>query len=38
MFLDAASDDSLGSSATSLGPQVFAVFFKPFGGLLTILS
>ena len=30
-FLDTASDEALGSGATSLGPQVFLVFFKPFG-------
>lgn len=30
-FLDTASDDALGSGSTSLGPQVFLVFFKPFG-------
>jgi hypothetical protein len=38
MFLDTASEDSLGSGATSLGPQVFTVFFKPFGGLLDLAS
>jgi hypothetical protein len=37
-FLDTASEDSLGSGATSLGPQVFAVFFKPFGGLFDLVS
>ncbi|MDX2494981.1 MAG: hypothetical protein QNK27_08485 [Desulfuromusa sp.] len=30
-FFDTASEDSLGSGATSLGPQVFMVFFNPFG-------
>jgi hypothetical protein len=38
VFLDTASEDILGSGATSLGPQVFAVFFKPFGGLLDLAS
>jgi len=38
VFLDTASEDSLGSGATSLGPQVFAVFFKPFGGLLDLAA
>lgn len=28
-FLDTASDDDLGSGATSLGPQVFSVFLNP---------
>ena len=37
-FLDTAEEDSLGSGATSLGPQVFAVFFKPFGGLFDLIS
>lgn len=31
VFLDTASEDSLGSGTTSLGPQVFAVFFNPLG-------
>ncbi len=30
-FLDTA-DDSLGTGSTALGPQMFAVFFKPPGG------
>ena len=38
VFLDTAEEDSLGSGATSLGPQVFAVFFKPFGGLFYLMS
>lgn len=38
VFLDTASKDSLGSGATSLGPQVFAVFFKPFGGLIDLFA
>ena len=38
VFLDTASEDILGSGATSLGPQVFAVFFKPFGGLIDLFS
>lgn len=28
--LDTASEDAIGSGATSLGPQAFLVFFKPF--------
>lgn len=31
VFLDTASDEALGSGSTSLGPQIFLVFFKPFG-------
>lgn len=31
VFLNTASEDSLGSGATSLGPQVFLVYFNPFG-------
>lgn len=31
VFMDTASEDVLGSGTTSLGPQVFMVFFKPFG-------
>jgi len=31
VFLNSASEDSLGSGAISLGPQVFAVFFNPLG-------
>jgi len=38
VFLDTASEDILGSGATSLGPQVFAVFFKPFGGWIDLFS
>jgi len=38
VFLDTASEDILGSGATSLGPQVFAVFFKPFGGLIDLFA
>ena len=38
IFLDTASDDALGSGAISLGPQVFAVFFKPFGGMFDLIS
>ena len=38
IFFDTASDDALGSGATSLGPQVFAVFFKPFGGMFDLIS
>ena len=38
VFLDTASEDVLGSGATSLGPQVFAVFFKPFGGMFDLFS
>ena len=30
-FLDTAKKDSLGSGATSLGPQIFGVFFKTLG-------
>jgi hypothetical protein len=37
-FFDTASDDVLGSGATSLGPQVFAVFFKPFGGIIDLFA
>ncbi len=37
-FLDTASKDSLGSGATSLGPQVFGVFFKPFGGFFDLIA
>ncbi len=31
VFLNTAAEDSLGSGAISLGPQVFAVFFNPIG-------
>jgi hypothetical protein len=37
-FLDTAADDSLGSGTTSLGPQVFAVFFKPFDGMFDLIA
>ena len=30
-FLDTANETALGSGTTSFGPQVFAVFFAPFG-------
>lgn len=38
IFFDTASEDSLGSGATSLGPQLFAVFFKPLGGMFDLIS
>ena len=31
VFLDTAHEDSLGSGSTSLGPQIFLGFFRPFG-------
>jgi hypothetical protein len=31
-IFDTADDPALGGSSTSLGPQIFAVFFKPPGG------
>jgi hypothetical protein len=37
-FLDTAAEDALGSGATSLGPQIFAVFFAPFGGLIDLMA
>ena len=37
-FLDTASEDSLGSGTISLGPQIFAVFFKPFGGFFDLIA
>jgi hypothetical protein len=37
-FLNTASKDSLGTGTTSLGPQVFAVFFKPFGGFFDLIA
>ena len=37
-FFDTAEEDSLGSGTTTLGPQVFAVFFKPFGGFFDIAA
>jgi hypothetical protein len=38
VFLDTASEDELGSGATSLGPQGFLVFFAPFGLKGTLLA
>ena len=38
VFLNTASEDALGSGAISLGPQVFAVFFKPFGGIIDLVA
>ncbi len=38
VFLPTASEDALGSNALSLGPQVFAVFFKPFGGFFDLIA
>jgi hypothetical protein len=32
MFFDTANDPAIAESSTSLGPQVFAVFFRPPGG------
>ncbi len=32
VFFDTANDPKIAGSSTSLGPQVFAVFFKPPGG------
>lgn len=32
VFFDTANDPSIAGNSTSLGPQVFAVFFKPPGG------
>ncbi len=37
-FLDTASDDALGTGATSFGPQAFLVFFAPFGIKGTLVS
>jgi hypothetical protein len=37
-FLDTASEDELGSGATSFGPQAFLVFFAPFGIPGTLLA
>ncbi|UCC31788.1 MAG: hypothetical protein JSU86_05825 [Phycisphaerales bacterium] len=31
VFLDTAHEDTLGSGSTSLGPQIFLGFFRPFG-------
>ena len=38
VFLPTASEDALGTNALSLGPQVFAVFFKPFGGFFDLIA
>ncbi len=37
-FLNTASDDTLGSGATSFGPQLFAAFFGPLGNKGTIVA
>ncbi len=37
-FLPTATEDSLGSGALSFGPQVFAVFFAPFGIKGTLIA
>ena len=37
-FLPSATEDSLGSGALSFGPQVFAVFFAPFGIKGTLIA
>lgn len=37
-FLPTATEDSLGSGALSIGPQVFAVFFAPFGIKGTLVA
>ncbi len=37
-FLDTASEDELGSGATSFGPQAFLVFFAPFGIKGTLIA
>lgn len=37
-FLPTATEDSLGSGALSVGPQVFAVFFAPFGIKGTLVA
>ncbi|MFT5410024.1 MAG: hypothetical protein ACI8XO_001705 [Verrucomicrobiales bacterium] len=36
--LPTASDDLLGSNAITAGPQVFGVFFKPFGGFFDLIA
>ena len=36
--LDTASEAALGAGATSFGPQVFGVFFKPFGGFWDLIE
>lgn len=38
VFLPTASEDALGSNTLSLGPQLFAVFFKPFGGFFDLIA
>lgn len=38
VFLNTASDPALGSGANSIGPQIFGVFFKPFGGLFDLIA
>lgn len=38
VFLPTADGDVLGSNATSLGPQMFAVFFKPLGGFFDLIA
>jgi len=35
VIIDTAEDSTLGGNSTSFGPQVFAVFFKPWGGALV---
>jgi len=37
-FLPTATEDSLGSGALSIGPQVFGVFFAPFGIKGTLVA
>jgi hypothetical protein len=37
-FLPTATEDSLGSGALSVGPQVFGVFFAPFGIKGTLVA
>ena len=37
-FLPTATEDSLGSGALSFGPQVFPVFFAPFGITGTLIA
>jgi hypothetical protein len=37
-FLDTASEDALGTGATSFGPQAFLVFFAPFGIKGTLIA
>lgn len=38
VFLPTASEDVLGANALSFGPQVFGVFFKPFGGFFDLIA